>query len=150
MSLIQWRQKNVDPFKGFGSDDVFFGPFQSVLDNALVNGRFGGVYPAVDIEEDKDSITLKADLPGINKEDVRLSFENGILTLEGERKSEREEKHKNYHRVERSYGSFVRSFNLGTGVDANRIKANYKDGVLEVSIPKSEKAKPKAIDINIG
>jgi HSP20 family protein len=104
---------------------------------------------ALDVVEEKEQYVLKADLPGITKEDIKVSIENGILTIEGQRKSETEEKDKQYHRVERSYGRFVRSLNLGAQVDAAKIKANYKDGVLELIVPKSEETKPKTIDIHV-
>ncbi|MBF0490727.1 MAG: Hsp20/alpha crystallin family protein [Candidatus Omnitrophica bacterium] len=106
-------------------------------------------FSALDVSEEKESYTIKVDLPGIKKEGVHLSFESGILTIEGERKDETVEKDRNYHRVERTYGRFVRSLNLGTGVDSDKIQANYKDGVLEVIVAKSERAKPKAIDIKV-
>lgn len=105
--------------------------------------------PEVDVSEDKEHYTIKADLPGIKKEDIRLSFDDGILTIDGQRQAEAEQKERNYHRVERSYGRFVRSFNLGTDVDANKIQASYKDGVLEITVAKIEKAQPKAIDIKV-
>ena len=134
MSLVQFCNKPVSAF----NEDVFFGSFFPSMEK---------YFPAIDVSEEKDSFTIKADLPGLKKEDINLSFDNSILTITGERKNETEQKEKNYHRVERSYGRFIRSFNLGTGVDANNIQANYKDGVLDVKIPKSEKEKPKAIDI---
>ncbi|MBF0570916.1 MAG: Hsp20/alpha crystallin family protein [Candidatus Omnitrophica bacterium] len=99
--------------------------------------------------EEKEQYILKADLPGIKKEDIKVSVENGVLTIEGERKTEAEHKDKHIHRFERSYGRFVRTLNLGTSVDQSKIRANYKDGVLELVVPKSEAAKPKAIDIQV-
>ena len=108
------------------------------------------VWPvALDVVEEKEQYVLKADLPGITKEDIKVSVENGILTIEGERKSEAEQKDKQYHRVERSYGRFVRSLNVGTHVDTSKIKANYKDGVLELIVPKAEETKPKTVDIQV-
>ena len=104
---------------------------------------------ALDVVEEKEQYVLKADLPGINKEDIKVSVENGILTIEGERKSETEHKDKQFHRVERSYGRFTRSLNLGSHVDITKIKANYKDGVLELTVPKSEESKPKSIDVQV-
>jgi HSP20 family protein len=99
--------------------------------------------------EEKEQYVLKADLPGINKEDIKVSVENGILTIEGERKTETEQKDKQVHRVERSYGRFVRSLNVGTNVDTSKIHASYKDGVLQLVVPKVEAAKPKSIDIKV-
>jgi HSP20 family protein len=145
MSLIQYRNGNnantINPWRDLLKDD-FFSPFFPVTSSQFI--------PALDVAEDKDNFTIKVDLPGIRKDDVHLSFEDGILSIEGERKEENEQKDKNYHRVERTYGRFIRSFNLGTGVDASKIQANYKDGVLQVVVPKLERAKPKAIDIKVG
>ena len=104
---------------------------------------------ALDVVEEKDQYVIKADLPGINKEDIKVSVENGILTIEGERKSETEDKDKQVHRVERSYGRFLRSLNLGNNVDSSKIHASYKDGVLQLNVPKFEIAKPKSIDIQV-
>jgi HSP20 family protein len=108
------------------------------------------VWPvALDIVEEKEQYVLKADLPGISKEDIKVSLENGILTIAGERKSETEEKDKQVHRVERSYGRFVRSLNVGTNVDESKIRASYKDGVLQLTVPKTEASKPKSIDVHV-
>jgi HSP20 family protein len=104
---------------------------------------------ALDVVEEKEQYVLKADLPGINKEDIKVSLENGILTIEGERKSEAEDKDKQVHRIERSYGRFVRSLNLGTRIDDSKIRASYKDGVLQLNVPKAEAAKPKSIDVHV-
>jgi HSP20 family protein len=148
MRIIQYRPQTTDGFNKFIEDDFFFGlPVFPVSERPAVgNGRS---YPALDVVEDKEQYVIKADLPGINKEDIKVSVENGILTIEGERKSETEHKDKQVHRFERSYGRFVRSLNLGTTVDNSKIRANYKDGVLQLTIPKIEAAKPKAIDIHI-
>ena len=149
MALIPWRAKEVDRVNDLFNDDFFFGSFFPAMEKALVNNR-GGWFPAMDVLEDKDQFIVKADLPGLKKEDIRVSCEDGTLTIEGERSSESEAKGKNYHKVERAYGRFVRSLNLGQVVDQAKIKAQYKDGVLELVLPKSERAKPRAIDIQIG
>ena len=106
--------------------------------------------PAVDIAEDDKEYTIKAELPGVNKEDVRVSVEGGVLSISGERKTEKEEKNKKYHRIERTYGSFARSFTLPEGTASDRVGAEFKDGVLKVHLPKDEKAKPKSIDVKVG
>ncbi|OGW64469.1 MAG: heat-shock protein Hsp20 [Nitrospirae bacterium RIFCSPLOWO2_02_FULL_62_14] len=106
--------------------------------------------PTVDIAETDAEYQIKAELPEVKKEDVKVTVEDGELTISGERRHETEEKGKKYHRVERSYGSFVRSFTLPDHVDDAKVKAEYKDGVLHLHLPKSEKAKPKAIDVKIG
>jgi HSP20 family protein len=106
--------------------------------------------PTVDIAETDTDYQIKAELPEVKKEDVKVTVEDGVLTIQGERRHETEEKGKKYHRVERSYGSFVRSFTLPDHVDDAKVKAEYKDGMLHLHLPKSEKAKPKAIDIKVG
>jgi HSP20 family protein len=105
--------------------------------------------PTVDISESDGEYLIKAELPEVKKEDVKVTVEDGVLTLQGERRQEKEEKGKRYHRVERSYGSFVRSFTLPESVDETGVKAEYKDGVLSLHLPKSEKVKPKAIDVKV-
>ena len=103
--------------------------------------------PSVDVSETDGEYQIKAEIPDVKKEDVRVTLEDGVLTIQGERKQEKEEKGKKYHRVERSYGSFTRSFSLPTTVDATRIAATYKNGVLEITVPKAETAKSKKVDI---
>jgi HSP20 family protein len=108
--------------------------------------------PPVDIIEGKDSLIVKAEVPGLEKNSFKVSVEDNVLTISGEKKMEYEEKDKeqSYHRVERTYGCFSRSFTLPRTVDVKNVKANYKNGILEVKIPKSEEAKPKEIEINVG
>jgi len=106
--------------------------------------------PRVDIVEEKDRYRLHADLPGLTREEIKVSVENGVLSVSGERKVEkREKKDGDYQYFERSYGSFCRSFNLPDHVDANAIKANYTNGVLELELPKTEKALPKQIEVKV-
>jgi HSP20 family protein len=106
--------------------------------------------PLVDITEDEKEYVIKAELPEVKKEDVKLTVHDDVLSISGERKYEKEEKGKKYHRVERAYGSFTRSFTLPEDADASKVAADYKDGVLKVHLPKSEKAKPKSIEVKIG
>ena len=103
----------------------------------------------MDIYENGDNLVLKAELPGINPDDVEIRVEDNTLYLKGERKFEKEVKEQNYHRVERSYGTFTRTFSLPNSVDADKVAANYKDGVLTLTMPKKEEAKPKTIKINV-
>ena len=103
--------------------------------------------PTVDISETEGEYLIKAELPEVRKEDVKVTVENGVLTLQGERRQEKEEKGKRFHRVERSYGSFVRSFSLPESVDESAVKAEYKDGVLHVTLQKSQEALPKKIKV---
>ncbi len=105
--------------------------------------------PLVDITEDEKEYLIKAELPDMNKDDVRLKVENDVLTISGERKFEKEDKGTKHHRIERAYGSFVRSFSLPEDSDGSKVTADYKDGMLHVHLPKSEKAKPKAIEIKV-
>lgn len=106
--------------------------------------------PLVDITEDEKEYLIKAELPEVKKDDVKVSVQDGILTISGERKSEKEEKNKKFHRVEWAYGSFSRSFTLPEDADADKVAGDFKDGVLKVHVPKSEKAKPKKIEVKVG
>ena len=105
--------------------------------------------PLVDITEDEKEYLIKADLPEVKKEDVKLTVQDDVMSISGERKYEKEEKGKKYHRVERAYGSFMRSFTLPEDADGSKVSAEYKDGVLKVHLPKSEKAKPKSIEVKV-
>jgi HSP20 family protein len=105
--------------------------------------------PSVDIYEEPEAIMIEADLPGLNKENVSVNLENNVLTIQGERKLEHEEKRENYHRVERAYGSFTRSFTIPSNIQAEKIEAEFKDGVLRIRLPKREEAKPKQIEVKV-
>jgi HSP20 family protein len=106
--------------------------------------------PPVDVYEDEHNITLKIEVPGIDEKDIDVRIENNTLTVHGERKFEKEEKEENFRRVERQYGSFTRSFTLPTTVDAEKISANYVQGILKISLAKKAEAKPKQIKVNVG
>jgi HSP20 family protein len=110
----------------------------------------GSFSPAIDIYDDKDAILVKAELPGIKLEDIQLSVENNVLTVTGERKLEKSEKQEGYHRIERAYGTFSRSFNLPNTVDAEHIDADLSDGVLTVRVPKKAAPEPKRIEVKTG
>ena len=110
---------------------------------------FANWSPAIDIEETDREYLVKADLPDVKKEDVKVELLDGSLTIEGERKQEREEKGKSFHRVERAYGKFVRRFGLPNEVDASKAQAEFKEGVLNVHLPKSPTIKPKVVDIRV-
>lgn len=105
--------------------------------------------PSVDVSETKDNVIINAEIPGMNKEDVKVSVQDNVLTLSGERRQEKEEKNANYHRIERSDGSFSRSFTLPTPVQPDKVKATYKDGILKITLPKTEEVKPKEIPISV-
>jgi len=105
--------------------------------------------PLADITEDEKEYLIKAELPEMKKEAVKVTVENGVLIISGERKFEKEEKKRKYHRVERGYGTFMRSFTVPDDADANKIKAEFKNGLLTVHLPKTEHAKPKQIEVNV-
>src|SRR5207237_9060624 len=106
--------------------------------------------PLVDIVEDDNAYLIKAELPEVKKEDVKVTVQDDVLTISGERMFEKEEKGRKYHRMERAYGSFARSFTLPVDADGEKVAARFKDGVLKVHLPKSEQAKPKSIEVKIG
>ena len=105
--------------------------------------------PLVDITEDDKQYLIKAELPEVRKDDVKVTVENGVLTLSGERKFEKEEKEKKYHRIERAYGSFTRSFTVPDDADDTKVSAEFKDGLLTVRLAKNEKARPKSIEVKV-
>lgn len=105
--------------------------------------------PAVDVAEDADKIHVKVEVPGMEEKDLRINYEDGVLTISGERKFDRRDD-RSYHRIERAYGAFIRTFSLPRSVDPSKIVANYRNGVLEIEIPKKEESKPKQIQINVG
>jgi len=144
MSLIRWSPRNdltgLDLFDNFFTPDVFGKPVSFDNQNWL---------PNTDVVEENDKYLVKVELPGLDKKDVDIKVEDNILSISGERKEEKEEKDTRYHRVERRYGSFVRSFRLPETVNQNAIEASFKNGVLTVQIPKSEKAIPKAIEVQV-
>ena len=106
--------------------------------------------PAMDLVETADDFVLRADLPGMSQDDVKIELEDNVLTVSGERKAEHEEKGEGYHRVERAFGSFSRSLTLPKGVDADAVKASFDNGVLEIHVPKPEERKPRRIEIAVG
>jgi HSP20 family protein len=115
-------------------------------DEAMTTSTFA---PPVDVYEDEHNITLKIEVPGIDEKDINVSIENNTLTVRGERRFERDEKEENFHRVERMYGSFTRSFTLPNTVDPEQVGAHYEKGVLKVRLPKKAEAKPKLIKVNV-
>ena len=143
-----------DPWTDFGTlQDRINGMFEQTIRRFYPEGEEeverGSWAPEVDIHETEDSFVVKADLPGISKEDIQIDLKDSTLTLKGEKKFENKVSKENYIRVERSYGTFVRSFTLPQNVDAEKIKAVYKDGVLELTLPKKEEAKPKQIKVEV-
>lgn len=147
MAIVRW-----EPFRDLVAPQDRF--------NRLFNDMFSRCFaetdlaartwaPPVDIYETEDNIVLKVELPGVDPKDVECRIEDSTLYLKGERKAESELKQNNYHLMERTYGAFTRAFPLPGSVDADKVKAEYKDGVLTLTLPKREEAKPKTIKINI-
>jgi len=148
MAIVRW-----DPFQDLISlQERMNRLFEQTLDHSRGEreGMVAGTWaPAVDIYETPDSIVLQAELPGLSKDDIDIQVRDNVLTLKGERRSEKEVKEGNYLRVERAYGGFQRAFTLPAAVQADKVRAVFKDGVLDVSIPKAEEAKPKQIKIDV-
>ena len=115
-------------------------------DEALTTSNFA---PPVDVYEDEHNLTLKIEVPGIDEKDINVSIENNTLTVHGERRFEKDEKEENFHRVERMYGSFTRSFTLPNTVDLEQVSAHYENGVLKIRLAKKAEAKPKLIKVNV-
>jgi len=155
MSLIRWNPVHEldrwpSDFVGIQRDinrlfDNFFRSGNPV-EETIATAYFA---PAVDIAEKENEYVVKVELPGVEKEDVKISVESNILTIKGEKKQEKEEKNKNFHRVERSYGSFQRSFTLPSTVKNDKIDALFNSGILTITMPKSEESKPKQIEVKV-
>ena len=156
-TLLRWDPISRTQWNPFKDRDELESRLATMLATreATVNGgkealRVAQWSPLVDITEDEKEYLIKAELPDMKKEDVRLTVENDVVAISGERTFEKEEKGKKYHRVERAYGSFVRSFTLPEDADGSKVSADFKDGMLQVHLPKSQKAKPKTIEIKVG
>ena len=155
MSIVRWNPaRELATFPG----DVINmqREINKMFDNffrggTLEDGSLGSSVwtPAVDVEERDDEYQVKVELPGVNKDDVKITMQDNVLTIRGEKKQEKESKNSNYHRVERSYGSFQRSFTLPTSVKHDKIEASYKEGILTIGLPKAEDAKPKQIEVKV-
>ena len=138
-----------EPFRGTSPETQLNRLFSDFFGRATQEQNLTTWAPAVDIYEGEHELVVKADLPDIKPEELDIRVENNILTIRGERKFEKKVDEKNYLRVERAYGSFARSFSLANTVNTDAIKADYKDGVLTLSVPKREEAKPKQIKVNV-
>jgi HSP20 family protein len=155
MSLIRWNP--VHELDRWPAD--FYGvqrDINRVFDNFLrgnwpVEESVASTYfaPPVDIAEQENEYVVKMELPGVSKDEVKISLESNILTIKGEKKHEKEEKNKNFQRTERTYGSFQRSFTLPSTVKNDKIDAVFADGVLKITLPKAEEAKPKQIEVKL-
>jgi HSP20 family protein len=143
MALIRW-----DPIRDLDSLQSDMNRlFDRFFERTPNSGAVRRWIPAMDLVESDDHLVLRADLPGMSEDDVDIEIKDGVLTISGERKSEQEEKGEGFHRVERAFGRFSRSLTLPQGVDATKVAANFKDGVLEVKVPKPEATKPTRVEI---
>ena|SRR5438105_6975204 len=148
-ALAPFRRGGWSPLNELGRirsqiERLFENPFDLVVPST---GFFEGWTPAVDVHEDKDKYVVKAEVPGMKKEDIDVSLDGSTLTISGERKHEQERKEDETYRSERFFGRFQRNITLPAAVDASKIDANYKDGVLTITLPKSEEAKPRQIQV---
>jgi HSP20 family protein len=159
MSMIdKWNPLRFSPtWDPFREIEAMRNQFTRLLGERLPLSRYGGSeeleltdwLPLVDITEDTKEYTIKAELPGLTKENVKVTVEDGVLEITGERKQEKEEKDKKHHRIERSYGSFRRSFTLPEDFSGGTVSAEFKDGVLKVHLPKDQTAKPKSVEVKV-
>jgi HSP20 family protein len=154
MNLIRYEPAAYPTFPFLrGMDEMsdrlnrFFGTWTRPTEKELLT--VADWTPVVDIQETDLEYLVKAELPEVKKEDVKVTVENGVLTLQGERKQEKEEKGKKFHRIERSYGSFMRTFTVPLDTDEAKVAADFKDGILKVHLPKTEKPRPKAIEVRV-
>ena len=144
MSIIKYT-----PFTDFETLPQGLRAFQETMNRLFAEPNGRPWVPAVDIKETENELVLKADVPDVDMKDIDVRVENGTLTIRGERKFENEKKEGSWHRVERSYGTFERAFTLPDTVDFNAVKADYKNGVLTIALPKKEVAKPRQIKIEV-
>ncbi len=143
MALVRWSP--VGELAGMEIDRL-----NRMFEDFYTGGLARNWVPAVDIfENDKQEVVIKAELPEVKREDISVTFENNVLTLKGERKVEESTTREQFQRVERHHGSFTRAFTLPNTVDASRISASYKDGVLTITLPRREEAKPKQISVSV-
>jgi HSP20 family protein len=147
MTLVRWNPTR-DMLRTRNEMHRLMNEFFRGTNGGEGNWWAGAWTPAVDMYESDQALTLKAELPGFSKDDVQVEIKDNVLTLKGERKREHDVKEEQYHRVERAYGAFRRSFTLPALIDAGKAEATFKDGVLELKLPKAEEAKPKRISIN--
>ena len=148
MALVKWNPEKelLDIEREFKKMFNRFGIGTTEAESEYENAVWS---PLTDISEDKDNYVLTLDLPGVKKSDVKISFVDGVLSISGERKQEKETKESKYHRVERAFGRYYRSFTLPAKIKADDITAEFTDGQLTITVPKAEEAKPKEIDIKV-
>jgi HSP20 family protein len=152
-AVMRWAPVRWDPFKEMEDLGERFNRLVGQRADRRESGQealtVADWVPKVDIVEDEKEFLIKAELPEVDKKDVKVTIQQGILTIQGERKQEKEENGKRIHRVERSYGTFVRAFTLPEEVEESQLRAEFKDGVLMVHLPKAEKPKPQAVEIKV-
>lgn len=154
MNLIRWQRPVLNTWPSFGRlsdlrdeiDRLFDVPLAELTNPSRL---LSGWNPALDVYEDKENFVVKAELPGMKKEDIEVSLHEGSLSVSGERKSESKHKDAEVYRAERFFGRFQRTVTLPTPIAADKVKAQYKDGVLTITLPKTEEAKPKQIDVSV-
>lgn len=152
--LTRWQRPQITNWPSFGRlfelrddlDRLFDSPLAELTRSTQL---LGGWTPALDMFEDKDNVVIRAELPGMKKDEIEVSVHDGCLTLSGERKSEQKADEGSAHRSERFFGRFQRTISLPTSVCVDKVKAQYKDGILSVTLPKSEEAKPKHINVQV-
>ena len=153
-SLTRWQRPELSTWPAFGRltdlrdeiDRLFESPLTEL---ARTSNLLSGWNPALDLYEDKDNLYVKVELPGMKREDIDVSLHEGSLSISGERKSEQKHEDAEVYRAERFFGRFQRTVMLPTPVAAEKVKAQYKDGILNITLPKTEEAKPKHIDVNV-
>jgi HSP20 family protein len=148
MSLVRWFPRR-NGLQSVALNTELDHMFEDFFNPAPLRSEWSALTPAVDVEETSDAYVFRADLPGMTSKDVKVTVHGDTLTLRGERKREEKQSNESLHRIERAYGSFERSFTLGLPVRADQVKASYKDGVLEVRVPKADEAKPRDIEVQI-
>lgn len=149
MTLIKWRPVNNFAAEFVNMQREIDRMFDRFHGGMIDNGETSTWLPAIDVVENQDDYVVKAELPGVDKNDVKITVHNDVLTIRGEKKSEKEEKENSYHRIERSFGVFQRSFALPKPVQNEKIEASYDNGVLTVRLPKVKEAKPKEIEVKV-
>jgi HSP20 family protein len=154
MNLLRWQRPESSTWPSFGGLSILRNEIDRLFDSPLnelarTSHFLTGSGPALDIHEDKDNIVVTVELPGMKKEDIDVSLHDGSLSISGERKSEETMENAEVYRSERFFGRFQRTVTLSAPVAAAKIKAQYKDGILTVTLPKAEEAKPKQIDVQV-
>ena len=154
MNLTRWQRPELTTWTGFGGltslrdeiDRLFEAPLSKLVRTSQL---LSGWTPALDVFEDKDNLFVKVELPGMKKEQIDISLHDGSLSISGERKGESKHEEAEVYRAERFYGRFQRTVTLPTAVAADKVKAQYKDGILTITLPKTEEAKPKHIEVSV-